>query len=402
MCWSANVQVWRHETARFKSYDRNVRRGHLFWEVLKESQHVRHDSSCQLCQAKPSVVERKMVTTTKSVCTLWALCCSGVCATGLSRGEMLTKMPEEIVLHAPFTPFGPAPGYEVNVSVIPALAAQAASTGVNTVWVAGTMGQFDSMTVAERKAIAEAWVTAAKSQSLYVIVNIGTTVRSEAIELAAHAAQIGADAIASVPPYYTTASDIPSILQFLQPIAGAAPHLPFFYYHIPSATKTEISVSELFRLASGGEYAIPTMAGVKYVDTNMTDWLELVTHYNSSHALLFATEPKLQYFGFGQGRGSVLAEDFFGPTFIRMKAAFDGGDMVTARKEQQWKLDASATFGQFPKTAAERAVYRWLCGVDMGPPRPPRSPMDNNFLPTLQEALINIDFFNKSKLGPHK
>lgn len=54
------------------------------------------------------------------------------------------------------------------------------------------------MTVAERKAIAEAWVTAAKSQSLYVIVNIGTTVRSEAIELAAHAAQIGADAIASV------------------------------------------------------------------------------------------------------------------------------------------------------------------------------------------------------------
>lgn len=53
---------------------------------------------------------------------------------------MLTKMPEEIVLHAPFTPFGPAPGYEVNVSVIPALAAQAASTGVNTVWVAGTMG----------------------------------------------------------------------------------------------------------------------------------------------------------------------------------------------------------------------------------------------------------------------
>eukprot|EP00035_Acanthoeca_spectabilis_P016206 m.327981 g.327981 ORF g.327981 m.327981 type:complete len:305 (+) comp16496_c0_seq30:303-1217(+) len=198
MCWSANVQVWRHETARFKSYDRNVRRGHLFWEVLKESQHVRHDSSCQLCQAKPSVVERKMVTTTKSVCTLWALCCSGVCATGLSRGEMLTKMPEEIVLHAPFTPFGPAPGYEVNVSVIPALAAQAASTGVNTVWVAGTMGQFDSMTVAERKAIAEAWVTAAKSQSLYVIVNIGTTVRSEAIELAAHAAQIGADAIASV------------------------------------------------------------------------------------------------------------------------------------------------------------------------------------------------------------
>lgn len=63
------------------------------------------------------------------------------------------------------------------------------------------------------------------------------------------------------------------------------------------------------------------MSGVKYVDTNMTDWLELVTNYNDTHALLFAPEPKMQSFAIGLGRGAVLAEDFFGPTYIRMRAA---------------------------------------------------------------------------------
>lgn len=59
-------------------------------------------------------------------------------------------------------------------------------------------GQFDAMTVTERKVLAEAWVAAAKPHALYVIVNVGTTVQSEAIDLAAHAASIGASAVAAV------------------------------------------------------------------------------------------------------------------------------------------------------------------------------------------------------------
>jgi dihydrodipicolinate synthase/N-acetylneuraminate lyase len=163
------------------------------------------------------------------------------------------------------------------------------------------------MTVTERKVLAEAWVAAAKPHALYVIVNVGTTVQSEAIDLAAHAASIGASAVAAVcfptcqpqpaliracceqpldvialipghilgcgrsilfremthassnghsfvfsqvPPYYTTASNIAAVLQFIQPIAAAAPTTPFFYYHIPGLTRTELSVAEMLRVAA--------------------------------------------------------------------------------------------------------------------------------------------------------
>jgi dihydrodipicolinate synthase/N-acetylneuraminate lyase len=77
-----------------------------------------------------------------------------------------------VVLNAPFTPFRYDSGRSLNVDVVPQLAANAKSLGVNTVWIPGSMGlsshfiftvltfsgQFETMTVAERKALAEAWV----------------------------------------------------------------------------------------------------------------------------------------------------------------------------------------------------------------------------------------------------
>ncbi len=44
---------------------------------------------------------------------------------------------------------------------------------------------------------------AGHANGLYIIAHVGSNVLSEAVELAAHAASIGADAIASVPPYAT-------------------------------------------------------------------------------------------------------------------------------------------------------------------------------------------------------
>lgn len=42
-----------------------------------------------------------------------------------------------------------------------------------------------------------------------------------------------------------------------------------------------------------------------------------VNAFNNTHALLFAPEPKLQSFATGIGRGAILAEDFYAPTYLR-------------------------------------------------------------------------------------
>jgi N-acetylneuraminate lyase len=56
------------------------------------------------------------------------------------------------------------------------------------------------------------------------------------------------------------------VLSFVKEIAAAAPTTPYFYYHIPSLTRTEISVAELFRMARDGppSVRVPTLMGVKY------------------------------------------------------------------------------------------------------------------------------------------
>ena len=55
------------------------------------------------------------------------------------------------------------------------------SLPVNTVWAPGGMGQFDTLTIAERKSLVEAWSAACKAEGLYFIAHVGTTVVGEAI-----------------------------------------------------------------------------------------------------------------------------------------------------------------------------------------------------------------------------
>ena len=69
--------------------------------------------------------------------------------------------------------------------------------------------------------------------------------------------------------------------------------------------------------------------------------MAIVGRYNSTRALLFAPEPKLASFALGQGRGTILAEDFYAPTYLRMRCAYDQGRFADARAEQAFKLAAS-------------------------------------------------------------
>ena len=258
----------------------------------------------------------------------------------------LSQMPDHMVLSAPYTPTNSTgEGLNASAANIDRLAAQAAAFGVTTVWVPGSMGQFDTLTIDERKALVEAWAPAAKKHGLYLvqptiepwtttpvgqkcsglrwsdvrshvvqIAHVGTGSIGEAQELAKHAQRCGAPAIATVPPYYEYTTDVATIARFLALVGAAAPSLPLFYYHIPSHTRASIKVAELFEVAAapangtaGTAALVPTLAGVKFVSSDQSDWFELVQHWNSSRALLYAPEPKLASFSLGTGRGTVRA-----------------------------------------------------------------------------------------------
>ena len=290
----------------------------------------------------------------------WITLCLVVAALAVQSAAV--ELPHKIVLNAPFTPFKNDSSQAVNLEPIAALAKHAKEVGVNVVWACGGMGQFDTLTMDERKAIALEWVVEGHKNGLYIIVHVGTTVLAEAIELAQHAASIGADAIASVPPYYEHGS-FDEVVDFLNRISQqGAPKLPFFYYHIPGSTHQDMNIYDLLTAAPtklpmlGTLYhttlfrffsvsilysflvylfvvhfvtslpfcslsfffflislffivltchppssflptpwcsSIRTTAGVKYVSSDLVDFMNCQNDYGDKYAMMFAPEPKI-------------------------------------------------------------------------------------------------------------
>jgi N-acetylneuraminate lyase len=207
------------------------------------------------------------------------------------------------------------------------------------------VAQFDTLSVSERKTLLEAWVSAAKPLGLYIIAHVGTTVQSDAIDLATHAASVGANAIASVPPYYGHAATVQTLASWFVPIVQASGGLPFFYYHIPASTGVDFAMVDLFPALLA---AVPSFAGVKYVSADTDDFFRLTRTYgNSGLSLMWAPEPKLQGVGLG-AVATVLAESFFAPTWLRMCHAVAAGDWAAARDEQMWKESVADVFSSFP------------------------------------------------------
>jgi len=76
------------------------------------------------------------------------------------------------------------------------------ANGISNIFACGSYGAFPVMTTPERKQAAEIIVKSAKQFGMKTIVQIGSPSTKTAIELAKHAESIGADAIASVIPFY--------------------------------------------------------------------------------------------------------------------------------------------------------------------------------------------------------
>ena len=79
--------------------------------------------------------------------------------------------------------------------------------------------------------------------------------------MAAHAAEIGADAFSSVAAFYFKPVSVQNLVDCMADIASAAPELPFYYYHIPHLTGVSMDMVEFLELSKD---IIPNLAGIKY------------------------------------------------------------------------------------------------------------------------------------------
>ena len=126
---------------------------------------------------------------------------------------------------------------------------------------AGTTGESPTLTHAEHQRAVEIAVRAAGGR-IPVIAGAGSNSTAEAISLARHAREAGADAIMVVTPYYNKPSQEGLYLHYTA-IADAA-DLPLIIYNIPSRSVIDMSVETMARLARH-----PNIVGVKDATANL-------------------------------------------------------------------------------------------------------------------------------------
>nr|XP_048287049.1 N-acetylneuraminate lyase isoform X2 [Myodes glareolus] len=163
--------------------------------------------------------------------------------------------------------------------------------GVKNIFVNGTTGEGLSLSVSERRQVAAEWVTQGRNKLDQVVIHVGALSLKESQELAQHAAEIGADGIAVIAPFFFKSQSKDALISFLREVAAAAPALPFYYYHIPSLTGVKIRAEELL---GGIQEKIPTFQGLKFSDTDLLDFGQCVDqNHQRQFALLFGVDEQL-------------------------------------------------------------------------------------------------------------
>jgi dihydrodipicolinate synthase/N-acetylneuraminate lyase len=133
------------------------------------------------------------------------------------------------------------------------------ASGLNGLLVLGTTGEGILLGDEERRRVAEMAVTGGAASR--VIVHCGAQTTAQTCALAAHAAEVGADAVAVIgPPYF--ALDESELLEHFTAAALACAPLPFYLYEYADRTGYPIPVAVVEAMRE----RTPNLAGMKVSD----------------------------------------------------------------------------------------------------------------------------------------
>ncbi|MHC8597356.1 dihydrodipicolinate synthase family protein [Arenicellales bacterium IMCC55707] len=124
------------------------------------------------------------------------------------------------------------------------------------IWLLGSYGSFPLLTSQERIVTTKTAVKHAKDLGMTVVVNVGTPSTALSVELARHAENEGADAVASVVPFYYASTHYRSNnhLRFFEAIVQSV-NVPVIFYNNSDATGFSPStafIQQLTEIGVGG------------------------------------------------------------------------------------------------------------------------------------------------------
>lgn len=293
------------------------------------------------------------------------------------------------LIAATYTPFH-GDG-SLNAELIRPMVDHMIERGVAGFYICGSTGEGESLTVEERKRVAVETV-AATGRRVPVIVQAGHNSIDSACDLARHAAESGADAVSTLPPTYFKPATPELLISYIEKVAGSAPDLPYYYYHIPRLSGVAFDMVRLLELA---KERIPNFAGIKFSDFFLADMMACQEFDNETYDIVFGSDEMLLGALATGAKGAVgSCYGFAAPLWTEIIESFERGEVA---ESQRWMRKAGRLVRLIasspgPFQACVKQVIWPLLGFDPGPLRLPQPTMSPDEIEEARRWLSETGF----------
>ncbi|MFV8327565.1 dihydrodipicolinate synthase family protein [Flavobacterium sp. ZS1P14] len=291
------------------------------------------------------------------------------------------------LISAPFTPFDS--NGTLDVSLIPAYYTFLKRNGITGAFINGSTGEGVSITLEEKKAVAQAWADCSNHDADFkVMVFLGGTCLTDCIDLAKHAYEIGLYAVSLTAPFYFKPATIDTLAQVCIKVGERVPNMPFYYYHIPVLSGVNLPMFDLVKALDG---KLPNFAGVKYTHEDFMDYQSCMSYKNGKFDMLWGRDENMLSALVLGAKGAVGSTfNYAAPLYYDLIAAFNATDLVKARALQQKSIDMIRLLGKYGGISVGKA-YMKMVGLDLGEFR----------LPVKNMSLEQFELFKKDVESLH-
>lgn len=252
---------------------------------------------------------------------------------------------------------------------------------VDGFFVCGTTGLGPAMTLDQRKKVSEI-VIQETGKRIPVIVQVGAADPQTSQELAVHAEKVGADAIASLTPFYYKPGD-DAIVEYFNRLSKST-DLPLFVYNIPRHTGNNVDAKLLLRLSK-----IQNIVGVKDSSQDFTQLIDYLIAVPKNFNVIVGTDSFLFSALYAGAKGGVSAlANAFPELMVETYEAFVHKE-VEKGAELQRQVHALRSAVNNPPIAPLMEALR-LRGLKSGHVKPPLRSMTPKEIEELRSSISRI------------
>ena len=252
--------------------------------------------------------------------------------------------------------------------------------GTDAIIVCGTTGEASTMNDDEHLATIKYCIDKVAGR-IPVVAGTGSNSTKEAVNLSKQAADLGADGLLCVTPYYNKATQ-DGLYQYYKAISDAV-DIPIIMYNVPGRTSTNIQPETAVRIAK----EVENVVAIKEASGNIAQVAKLAALADGCLDIYSGNDDQVLPLMSLGGIGVISVWSNVAPKQVHdMATAYLNGDVETARKLQLEAIDLiGALFCEVNPIPVKAGVN--MLGYNAGSLRPPLTEMTDAGKERLRKAM---------------